>query len=84
MWRVSGKNAGRGRLIGWDGVPDQIRGNEGKGSGGIMLGTKVPGVGFQTPLTKARVGLESRWRGFGWSGWSGWQTWWDGWMEGWI
>ncbi len=45
-----------------------IRGEEGEGAGGIVLGTEVPGVGrgFQTPLAKARVGLESRWRGFGW------------------
>jgi hypothetical protein len=41
MWRVSGKNADRGGLIGWDGVPDLIRGDEGEGSGGIVLGTKV-------------------------------------------
>jgi hypothetical protein len=47
MWRVSGKNAGCGGLIGWDGVPDLIRGDEGEDSGGIVLGTKVPGVGFK-------------------------------------
>ena len=42
MWRVSSSNADRGGLIGWDGVPDLIRGDEGEGSGGIVLGTEVP------------------------------------------
>ncbi len=36
-----------GGLIGLDGVPDLIRGDEGEGSGGIVLDTKVPGVGFK-------------------------------------
>ena len=41
--------------------------DESEGAGGIVLGTEVPGVGFKLlyPLAKARVGLESRWRGFG-------------------
>ncbi len=37
----------RGGLIGWDGVSDLIRDDEGEGSGGIVLGTKAPGVGFK-------------------------------------
>jgi hypothetical protein len=47
MWRVSSSNADRSSLIGWDGVSDLIRGDEGEGSGGTVLGTKVPGVGFK-------------------------------------
>jgi hypothetical protein len=44
-----------------------IRGDEGECSGGIVLCTEAgSGRGFQTPLAKARVGLERRWRGFGW------------------
>ncbi len=39
--------ADRSSLIGWDGVPDLIGRNEGGGSGGIVLGTEVPGVGFK-------------------------------------
>ena len=50
MWRVSSSNADRSGLIGWDGVPDLIRGDEGEGSGGIVLGTEVPGVGFKKLL----------------------------------
>ncbi len=41
MWRVSSS------LIGWDVVQDLIGRNEGEGSGGIVLGTEVPGVGFK-------------------------------------
>jgi hypothetical protein len=47
MWRVSSSNADRSGLIGWDGVPDVIGSDEGEGAGGIVLGTKVPGVGFK-------------------------------------
>ncbi len=42
MWRVSSSNADPSGLIGWDGVPDVIRSDEGEGAGGIVLGTKVP------------------------------------------
>jgi hypothetical protein len=48
-----------------------IRGDEGEGAGadGIVLGTKDRGSrGFQTPLAKARVGLESRWLARVWVG----------------
>ncbi len=61
MRRVSGSNAERRSLIGWDGIPDLIERDEGEGAGGIVLGTdRGSGRGFQTPLAKARVGLESR------------------------
>ena len=41
--------------------------DEGEGAGGIVrAGHRGFGRGFQTPLAKARVGLESRWRGFEW------------------
>jgi hypothetical protein len=47
--RVSGSNADRSSLIGWDWFPDQIGRDEGEGASGIVLGTEaeVPGVGFK-------------------------------------
>ncbi len=60
MWRVSSSNADRSSLIGWDGVPDLIRGDEGEGSGGIVLGTEVPGVGFKLLLSVNQSGLVDR------------------------
>jgi hypothetical protein len=36
MWSASSSNADRSGLIGWDGAPDLIRGDEGEGSGGIV------------------------------------------------
>ncbi len=47
MRRVSDSNADRSGHIGWDDVPDSIRGDEGEGAGCIMLGTEVSGVSFK-------------------------------------
>ena len=77
MWRVSGKNAGRGGLIGWDGVPDQIRGDEGEGSGGIMLAQR-----FRAWVSKSS-NQGSRVVGEGLGGVDG-LVGRHGWMEGWI
>ena len=65
-------------------IPDQIRRDEGEGTGDIVLGTEVPGVGFK--LLEPRLELGSRVvgeglggvEGLGWCRHGGM----DGWMDG--
>ena len=58
MRRVTGSNADRGGHIGGDTVSYSIGGDEGKGTGYVVLGTDVAGVGFN--LLEQRLELGSR------------------------
>ncbi len=58
MRRVTGSNADRGGHIGGDTVPYSIGGDEDKGTGYVVLGKDVAGVGFN--LLEPRLELGSR------------------------
>ena len=58
MRRVTGSNADRGCHIGGDTVPYSIGGDEGKGTGYVVMGLDVAGVGFN--LLEPRLELVSR------------------------
>ena len=47
-------------------MPDQIRRDEGKGTGGIVLGTEVPGVGFKLLEPRLELGSRVVGEGLGW------------------
>ncbi len=59
MKRVTGSNADRGGHIGGDTVPYSIGGDEGKGTGYVVLGTDLAGVVFSFNLLKLRLELGS-------------------------
>ncbi len=87
MRRVTGSNADRGGHIGGDTVPYSIGGVEGNGTGYILLGTDVAGVGFN--LLEGRLKLGSRVIGEGFDEVDGQGCrhvggWWDCWMDGWM
>ncbi len=65
MRRVTGSNADRGGHIGGDTVPYSIGGDEGKGTGYVVMGIDVAGVGFN--LLEPRLELGSRVVGEGFS-----------------
>jgi hypothetical protein len=57
MRRVTDSNADRGRHIGGDTVPYSIGGDEGKGTGYVVLGTDFAGVGFNLLESRLELGL---------------------------
>ncbi len=63
-------------------MPDQIRRDEGKGTGGIVLGTEVPGVGFKLLYQGSSWARESLARV--WVGLNVWRADMFGWLDGWM
>jgi hypothetical protein len=85
--RVSLSDASRAGQIGWNNIPYVIRSNKGKGTGTgyVVLGTEVEGVGFNLlePLLKTSSGVVGE--GFGEvEGLGSRHGWWDGWLVGWV
>ncbi len=81
MRRVTGSNVDRGGHIGGDTVPYSIGGDEGKGTGYVVLGADVARVGFN--LLEPRLELGSRVLVRDWVRWMVWGAdmlvgWWDG------
>jgi hypothetical protein len=65
MRRVTGSNTDRGGHIGGDTVSYSIGGDEGKGTGYIMLGTDVAGVSLNLLEPRLELGPRVIGEGFG-------------------